>query len=332
MDTAKTLRQSNPTQFASVRSALLHLLRASGAYRGCVPAALGAIPSSALYFGAYEVCKQTLERKLRVTETEEKKWWIHGLAAAAGNTISSTVFVPKEVLKQQLQYRSSASFQQVLWEILQTKGIRGLYVGYQATLMRNIPSAMIRFVLYEELKQWWSSSSSSSSLSTESGKHGILQGRTVSIPPPVALFGAGAIAGAVASGVMTPIDVIKTRLATGTCPIGVQNCVQHVLTEMGWRGLYAGAASRMMWSGAFSAIGFGTFELVKTALGVSHMPTSTPTTTTPAMATTTTPAMAITTFHAPSNKSKEPVRYVMIYKYKRGIQIRVKMRPCVQQG
>jgi hypothetical protein len=86
---------------------------------------------------------------------------------------------------------------------------------------------------------------------------------------PLGLFAAGAIAGAMASGVMTPVDVLKTRLATGTCPVGVKNCMLHVVKEVGWEGLYAGAGSRMMWSGAFGAIGFGTFEFAKDFLGVS---------------------------------------------------------------
>jgi hypothetical protein len=33
--------------------------------------------------------------------------------------------------------------------------------------------------------------------------------------------------------------------------------------------MYAGAGSRMLWSGAFAAIGFGSFEAVKGLLGVS---------------------------------------------------------------
>ena len=48
--------------------------------------------------------------------------------------------------------------------------------------------------------------------------------------------------------------------------------IHHILAEMGWRGLYVGAGSRMMWSGAFSAIGFGTFEVVKGVLGVDQPP------------------------------------------------------------
>ena len=330
MDCAKTLRQSNPTQFSSVRAALWHLIRfspssssaaaasstsavaaaavSSGqwhigrAYRGWLPAAIGAVPSSALYFGAYESSKRILQNRFGGGATggheSSSKWWIHGLAAATGNTISSAIFVPKEVLKQQMQYATTRratmsssilpsslnSFPQVFWNIVREKGIAGFYVGYQATLMRNIPSAMIRFVLYEELKKRWSGTirtipttggvrREESTISTN--VPALCQTLRQKIPSPVGLFAAGAVAGAVASGIMTPVDVIKTRLATGTCPVGVQNCFHHILAEMGWRGLYVGAGSRMMWSGAFSAIGFGTFEIVKGALGVDqyHSPT-----------------------------------------------------------
>ena len=331
MDCAKTLRQSNPTQFSSVRAALWHLIRfspspstevaaaalsstssvaataaSSGgwhigrAYRGWLPAAIGAVPSSALYFGAYEASKRILLNRFGGGMTEEhessSKWWIHGLAAATGNTISSAIFVPKEVLKQQMQYATTTtartisssmtpsliSFPQVFWNILREKGIAGFYVGYQATLLRNIPSAMIRFVLYEELKKQWSGTTTTcTAVDARGGERISTHVPTLfdrlrqKVPVPVGLFAAGAVAGAAASGIMTPVDVIKTRLATGTCPVGVQNCFQHILAEMGWRGLYVGAGSRMMWSGAFSAIGFGTFEIVKGALGVDqyHSPT-----------------------------------------------------------
>ena len=177
--------------------------------------------------------------------------------------MSSAVFVPKEVIKQQLQYQATsaqgATASEVLIKVIREKGVRGLYSGYQATLMRNIPSAMLRFVLYEELKRMWG-------CREVIGNNGR---ETATERTPLGLFAAGAVAGAVASGMMTPVDVLKTRISTGTCPVGVKNCLMHVIREAGVQGLYAGAGSRMMWSGAFSAIGFGTFETVKDALGVS---------------------------------------------------------------
>ena len=41
---------------------------------------------------------------------------------------------------------------QVVQRTLREKGVRGLYRGYWATLSRNVPSAIIRFSLYEEIK------------------------------------------------------------------------------------------------------------------------------------------------------------------------------------
>jgi solute carrier family 25 S-adenosylmethionine transporter 26 len=269
--------------YSSVRHALMKLVRSSNswhishAYRGIVPAALGAIPSSALYFGAYEYSKRALSgillqeddidganKESSSSSSAKQRLLIHGLAAACGNTISSAVFVPKEVIKQQLQIQESSSLGSVVTKLLHERGIGGLYVGYQATLMRNIPSAIMRFVLYEELKRKWTFPTTTTTSRSQQQEQD-----SFPLPPSVRVFAAGAVAGALASGIMTPVDVLKTRLATGTCPLGVKNCFLHTLNEAGWKGLYAGAGSRMMWSGAFSAIGFGTFELVKQSLGVA---------------------------------------------------------------
>ena len=87
------------------------------------------------------------------------------LAAASGNIMSSFVFVPKDAIKQQMQaiktgsipwvrmspfYSSSmkssvatVSLPDVIKSILKKKGIKGFYPNYRATLMRNIPSAVV---------------------------------------------------------------------------------------------------------------------------------------------------------------------------------------------
>lgn len=75
---------------------------------------------------------------------------------------------------------------------------------------------------------------------------------------------------------MTPVDVIKTRMATGTCPVDMPGCVQKVVQEGGVMGLYMGAGSRIIWSTAFAAIGFGMLETAKGWLGVSDVIDPTP--------------------------------------------------------
>lgn len=98
VDTAKTIRQANPALYANVRQALAGLIVENGkwhigrAYAGALPATLGAIPSSALYFGAYEGVKPFIKRS-RFADTSQfsGRFWVHSLSAAAGNVLSRCV-------------------------------------------------------------------------------------------------------------------------------------------------------------------------------------------------------------------------------------------------
>jgi Mitochondrial carrier protein len=201
IDCAKTMRQSNPGMNKSVRQALWSLCWEKGkgwhvqrAYKGLIPATLGAIPSSALYFGAYETMKNLIQKSCPNADrtTSRGRLWVHALSAVSGNVLSSAVFVPKEVIKQCMQFDGANT----IWSICKSRGINGLYSGYCATLMRNIPSAILRFTLYEEIKYRWHTSSSSSSSTNEYGDSDT-GGFNLK------LFAAGALAGAVASGFST---------------------------------------------------------------------------------------------------------------------------------
>ncbi|KAK1863830.1 hypothetical protein I4F81_006384 [Pyropia yezoensis] len=74
------------------------------------------------------------------------------LSAAAGNVASSVLFVPKEVIKQRLQTGLSPSVPAAVASLVAGGGVRALYRGYGVTLARNIPSAVLKFSLYEEAK------------------------------------------------------------------------------------------------------------------------------------------------------------------------------------
>ena len=294
MDAAKTLRQSSPSSYSSVFDALGCLactktLSDTGAvvsrtwhlqnvYRGVIPACLGAIPSSALYFGAYESMKTLLTRYFPTVADNNgdnsqfsNRLLVHAMAAMSGNILSSAIFVPKELVKQQLQFRQTGNVLGVMFEILNQKGLGGLYVGYKATLLRNIPTAVMRFSLYEEFRyRWYTQDQLRLKLSPNSTKKDKSSRGGIVLSPK--FFLAGACAGAIASGIMTPVDVVKSRITTGTCPVDVKNCFLFVIKDEGLAGLYAGAGSRMFFSGVFSAIGFGTFEFAKGVLGVSSPP------------------------------------------------------------
>lgn len=80
---------------------------------------------------------------------------------------------------------------------------------------------------------------------------------------------AGGAATALASIATTPIDVVKTRLATGVVPPGTSiiQALQEIARKEGIRGLYAGVQARLLYSAAFGGIGFACFEGCKKLVG-----------------------------------------------------------------
>ncbi len=261
LDTAKTLRQRNPDAYKSVNDALFSLVatdnhcvskglmsRAARIYSGVVAAACGSAPSSALYFGVYE----SVRRGLGEREGRAGRVGAVALSAGMGNAASSAIFVPKEVIKQRAQ-SGAGTTREIVAKAVREGGIPGLYCGYKATLLRNIPSAVTRFVLYEEIKR------------AAPGRQGA--GRR---------WGhllAGGIAGGVASALTTPVDVIKTWVSTGVLErgTGVMEAGRVIIRTHGVTGLYAGAGSRAFTSGLFSAVGFAAFEVAKDTLGVAKI-------------------------------------------------------------
>jgi len=148
---------------------------------------------------------------------------------------------------------------------LKEKGIRGLYSGYRATLLRNIPSAILRFALYEEFKLFLGGGAAAAA-----GAAGAAAWLRLSVPQ-VAIV-AGALAGAISSAATTPLDVVKTRMAINACPPGrdVIGCLVDVAQREGVPGLYAGLGFRVLYSALFTAVGFSSFEASKALLGVGE--------------------------------------------------------------
>lgn len=164
IDTIKTMQQSDKS-IKGIQSAIRKLRGSSGGllalYSGFWAAVIGSVPSSAIYFGSYETSKKILFDNCH---NRISRPVIHMLAAASGNVMSSFVFVPKDAIKQQMQAiktgsipwvrmspfysptardRGSVTLLQVMKSIIKKKGLKGFYPNYRATLMRNIPSAVV---------------------------------------------------------------------------------------------------------------------------------------------------------------------------------------------
>lgn len=155
IDTLKTMIQTN-FRLDNAQQAVRNLFQGgiSQAYAGSLPAVLGSVPSSALYFGTYESVKQILKQRCNSSISRPFQYMI---AASSGNIASSVVFVPKDVIKQQLQAFQTGSIPwtsgqpinaiNVCREIIRKGGFKSFYPSYRATLARNIPSAIVCILL-----------------------------------------------------------------------------------------------------------------------------------------------------------------------------------------
>eukprot|EP00741_Cyanophora_paradoxa_P004157 tig00000769_g4038.t1 len=298
LDTVKTLRQHNPKEFKGTLRSMGDIVRKDGIialYRGVVPGAVGAMPSSMLYFGTYEFVKSSLLRRIPRDRFRQLSPLANMVSAACGNTASSIIFVPKEVLKQKMQAAGAAvataqvaavagppaaSLGAVLAATIEAEGISGLYRGYASTLLRNIPSTALNFCAYEQLKLAiiWRRHLRRRREREEAGEEGEeaayeelvdVRGRELAPWQHTAI---GCASGAFSAFLTTPMDVVKTRFATGRIARGtsISGALRQVAREDGVRGgLFAGLNSRLLWSSLFSACAFPIYERAKSLLFVS---------------------------------------------------------------
>ncbi|XP_024361501.1 protein MITOFERRINLIKE 1, chloroplastic [Physcomitrium patens] len=238
----------------------------AGLYSGVQAAFVGSIISSSIYFGTYELGKGVFTSIGNCPKT-----LVPPLAAALGNITSSAILVPKEVVKQRLQAGMVGSELDVFLQTIRTEGIGGLYAGYSAALLRNLPSNIISFSTFEYLKLAWLKDSEKTTLE------------------PWQSVISGAAAGALSASLTTPLDVAKTRLMTqarksvtsaGLSGVraeaaaraqaiaaytytGVASTLHQIWVEEGALGLTQGMGPRLFYSACFSALGFFAFETTR---------------------------------------------------------------------
>lgn len=227
----------------------------SGIYKGLGSCVVASAPSAALFFVTYDSMKRYTKDSGLLSPTVS-----HMVSASCGEIAACLVRVPGEVIKQRTQAGIagvggvSLSWSNLLY-LLQNKSgegvIRGLYRGWNTTIMREIPFTMIQFPLYEWLKLKWATY-----------EHEKLQ------QPLSLLKGAicGSIAGGIAAAATTPLDVVKTRIMLHQERIGVLLLVRGIIKEEGYGVFWNGVGPRTCWISAGGAIFLGCYELVNYTL------------------------------------------------------------------
>jgi solute carrier family 25 S-adenosylmethionine transporter 26 len=181
-------------------------------------------------------------------------------AASLGEIAACAVRVPTEVVKQRAQAQQYPSSMAALRAILELRGSRGLafvarelYRGWGITVMREVPFTIVQFPLWEALKTW--------SVERRVGSSGPAH---VSAAES-AVF--GAVSGAVAAGLTTPLDVLKTRMMLSTTRVRLWSMSARIWREEGGRVFFSGIGPRTMWISIGGAVFLGSYQWASNMLG-----------------------------------------------------------------
>ncbi|XP_019364003.1 PREDICTED: calcium-binding mitochondrial carrier protein Aralar2 [Gavialis gangeticus] len=216
-----------------------------GLYRGLLPQLLGVAPEKAIKLTVNDFVRDKFMKKDGSVPLAAEI--LAGGCAGASQVIFTN---PLEIVKIRLQVAGEITTgpRVSALTVLRDLGFFGLYKGAKACFLRDIPFSAIYFPCYAHLK---------SALTNEDGRIG-----------PGNLLLAGSIAGMPAASLVTPADVIKTRLqvaarAGQTTYSGVVDCFVKILREEGPKALWKGAGARVFRSSPQFGVTLVTYELLQ---------------------------------------------------------------------
>uniref|UniRef100_K3X835 Mitochondrial carrier protein n=1 Tax=Globisporangium ultimum (strain ATCC 200006 / CBS 805.95 / DAOM BR144) TaxID=431595 RepID=K3X835_GLOUD len=271
IDTVKARLQASTAAGQTMASHLqlrkFSLQHLRGLYRGLGVSMIGSAPATCLYLTSYEMSKDSLQSVNVFRKSPSLSYLGAGMLAEA---LSCVLWVPIDVIKERMQVQSKVAVTgggaskpaQTLYyrntvhamqTIIETEGLSGMYKGYMATLFSFGPFSALYFMLYEKNK-----AIAQNYLNAED------------LPPLYTLAGA-ALAGAAASFLTNPLDLIKLRLqiqrayvaegSTGTVAYsGIFNGLSQVIRQEGVLALYKGAGARVAFHAPSTAITMSLFE------------------------------------------------------------------------
>ncbi|XP_027020235.2 calcium-binding mitochondrial carrier protein Aralar1 [Tachysurus fulvidraco] len=216
-----------------------------GFYRGLLPQLIGVAPEKAI--------KLTVNDFVRDKFTDKDDTIPLAAEVLAGGCAggSQVIFTnPLEIVKIRLQVAGEITTgpRVSALNVMRDLGLFGLYKGAKACFLRDIPFSAIYFPVYAHAK---------TELADEEGRLGAMQ-----------LLIAGAIAGVPAASLVTPADVIKTRLqvaarAGQTTYSGVIDCFRKIHREEGFKAFWKGAGARVCRSSPQFGVTLVTYELLQ---------------------------------------------------------------------
>ncbi|CAH1783518.1 unnamed protein product [Owenia fusiformis] len=226
-----------------------------GLYKGMAAPLVGVSPMFAVCFLGNSVGKK-LQQKTPDHKFTYPELFKGGMMAGVFTT---GIMAPGERIKCLLQVQAAgtgppkyAGPVDVIKQLYKQGGIRSIYKGTMATLLRDVPASGMYFMTYEWLQN----------ILTPEGKS-----RT-DLSVARILF-AGGMAGIFNWAVAIPPDVLKSRLQTapeGTYPNGIRDVFKQTMKTEGISGMYKGFTAVMLRAFPANAACFLGYELAMKAL------------------------------------------------------------------
>ncbi|KAJ1933135.1 mitochondrial aspartate-glutamate transporter agc1, partial [Linderina macrospora] len=177
-----------------------------GLYRGLVPNLAGITPEKALKLAVNDIMRGVLAKRSNTTP-ERLSVRDGAIAGATAGFCQVVATNPMEIVKIQMQVSATTGAggaQITAMQVVRQLGLRGMYKGTAATLLRDVPFSLLFFpsqaLFSQKLHQFFNG-----------GKEG-------EKPATLCVLGGSTIAGILAAGAVTPADVVKTRLQSSSQP------------------------------------------------------------------------------------------------------------------
>ncbi|XP_050463119.1 calcium-binding mitochondrial carrier protein Aralar1 isoform X2 [Cataglyphis hispanica] len=216
-----------------------------GLYRGLMPQLMGVAPEKAIKLTVNDFVRDKFMDKNGNLPLYGE---IISGACAGGSQVIFTN--PLEIVKIRLQVAGEIAGGSKVraWTVVKELGLFGLYKGARACFLRDVPFSAIYFPMYAHTK---------TRLADEGGYN-----------TPLSLLVSGAIAGVPAAALVTPADVIKTRLQVvarkgQTTYSGLVDCARKIYKEEGARAFWKGATARVFRSSPQFGVTLFTYELLQ---------------------------------------------------------------------
>ncbi|RHZ73944.1 hypothetical protein CDV55_105352 [Aspergillus turcosus] len=270
LDTIKTRLQKARHHAPSTPAPTLSLRQTiRGIYAGLPSVLFGSAPSAASFFIVYDGVKRSLLPPSGSDAAPPRSHILltHSLASSMGEIAACAVRVPTEVVKQRAQAGLfGGSSLLALKDILALRHpdpagakrgygqvVRELYRGAGITIAREIPFTVLQFTMWESMKEAYAKRML---VPSEPG--------AVSQVPASTSAMFGSVAGAIAAGLTTPLDVIKTRVmlarrGEGGARVRIRDVVQEISGE-GFGAFWRGIGPRVAWIGIGGAVFLGSYQ------------------------------------------------------------------------